>query len=353
MVNRILILLFLSSLTAACGRDNSHAAALPTAAPYRLQPGELVLAASPEDIPPIQAKEEDFVPAQKADLDPEDLIVGIFIGGESKVYPVRLLNLHEVVNDRLGEETYAVTWCPLCYSPVVYRRVVAGQELSFQASGYLLKDNLVLVDQPTGTLWSQLLGQGIRGALRGEKLEVLPSQIMTWENWREIHPESLVLDDGTLGYAGDLPDPYQGYFSSSSSGLGGVEDVDPRMPGKSLVYGFREARFSTALPVEILRESGLVQFELGSDQILAVFDPLSDNISFYRFPDIGEPINFMAGAEPGTFQDEETGTIWSSRSGAGLKGPLKGEILTRMQAQLAYWFAWSSFYPDTDLVASP
>ena len=149
-----------------CGQIGSHAAAFPEPELYRLQPGELVLAASEGDIPSIQTEDSYFVQVEKADLEDTDLVVGLLIG-VSRAYPVRLLSLHEVVNDRVGDRAIAVTWCPLCYSAVVFDRVVDGEELSFRASGYLLHDNLVLIDHPTDTLWSQLLGQGIKGARRG------------------------------------------------------------------------------------------------------------------------------------------------------------------------------------------
>lgn len=353
MKNRILILLFLSSLAAACGPKSSHAAVPSTFVPYRLQPGELVLAASPEDIPAIQAEEELFVPAQKADLNPEDLIVGIVIGGESRAYPVRLLSLHEVINDRIGDEAFAVTWCPLCYSPVVYEREIHGQELTFQASGYLLHDNLVLMDLQTNTLWSQLLGQGIKGALRGEVLEVLPASITTWAVWVKSYPESRVLDASQLGYKGKLPDPYQGYFSSNSSGLSGVDNIDPRLPGKSLIYGLVLEGEAAALIQEDLHKERLIHFEIAGIPVLAVYHPSTSEGFFYVREARGENLNFEVGDTPDIIRDEETGTHWRISTGISLKGPLKGATLSQIPGQLAFWFAWSSFYPDSELVSTP
>lgn len=173
----------------ACGQIGSHAAAFPEPELYRLQPGELILAASEGDIPSILAEESYFVQVEKADLEDTDLVVGLLIGGVSRAYPVRLLSLHEVVNDRVGDRAIAVTWCPLCFSAVIFDRIVDGQELSFRASGYLLHDNLVLADHPTDTLWSQLLGQGIKGALRGSVLKVISSTVTTWGIWRENYPD--------------------------------------------------------------------------------------------------------------------------------------------------------------------
>ena len=44
-------------------------------------------------------------------------------------------------------------------------------------------------------------------------------------------------------------------------------------------------------------------------------------------------------------QDEETGTYWSHVS-----GELAGQRLEEIPVTLAFWFAWSSFYPNTDVL---
>ena len=93
----------------------------------------MVLAASEGDIPSIQTEESYFVQVEKADLEDTDLVVCLLIGGVSRAYPVRLLSLHEVVNDRVRDRANAVTWCPLSYSAVVFDRVIDGEELSFRA----------------------------------------------------------------------------------------------------------------------------------------------------------------------------------------------------------------------------
>jgi len=85
----------------------------------------MVLAASEGDILSIQTEESYFVQVEKADLEDTDLVVCLLNGCISRAYPVRLLSLHEVVNDRVGDRAIAVTWCPLCYTAVVFdRRVI-------------------------------------------------------------------------------------------------------------------------------------------------------------------------------------------------------------------------------------
>lgn len=54
----------------------------------------------------------DFVTAADANaqLDDEDLVIGVSVNGEDRAYGVAHLSSHEVVNDTLGGRPIAVTW---------------------------------------------------------------------------------------------------------------------------------------------------------------------------------------------------------------------------------------------------
>ena len=51
-----------------------------------------------------------FVSAEKAKLPPEAWVLGVFIDGHARAYSLNLLNQHEVVNDRIGDKTFAAVW---------------------------------------------------------------------------------------------------------------------------------------------------------------------------------------------------------------------------------------------------
>lgn len=53
-----------------------------------------------------------FVSAEEASsqLAPDDLVIGVSIGGEHRAYGVAFLSSHEVVNDTLGGRPITVTW---------------------------------------------------------------------------------------------------------------------------------------------------------------------------------------------------------------------------------------------------
>ncbi len=51
-----------------------------------------------------------FIAGRSAALDPEDLVIGVAINGESKAYPVGPLNFREMVNDVVGGVPILVSW---------------------------------------------------------------------------------------------------------------------------------------------------------------------------------------------------------------------------------------------------
>ncbi len=71
-----------------------------------------------------------------------------------------------------------------------------GQEFSFGVSGKLIRNVLVMYDRQTESYWSQLLGESVAGEMVGTKLEFLPSWMMTWSQWKELHPDTVALDKG-------------------------------------------------------------------------------------------------------------------------------------------------------------
>ena len=60
----------------------------------------------------------------RSEVRDEDFVVGVELKGETRAYPLNMLSRpdHHVLNDTLGGQPIAVTWCGLCQSPLVYER---------------------------------------------------------------------------------------------------------------------------------------------------------------------------------------------------------------------------------------
>lgn len=77
---------------------------------HSIPPEEILSGGPPKDgIPAIL--EPKFVRAEEATfLDDGDKVIGIVRRGIAKAYPVKILNWHEVVNDRVEDSPIAVTY---------------------------------------------------------------------------------------------------------------------------------------------------------------------------------------------------------------------------------------------------
>ncbi len=62
----------------------------------------------PDDISPIYSPSIGL-PAE-VDLEDDDLVMGVSLGGEARAYPIRVLRSREMVNDELGGAPILVTW---------------------------------------------------------------------------------------------------------------------------------------------------------------------------------------------------------------------------------------------------
>lgn len=153
-------------------------------------------------------------------LVPDDRVVGLFLGGEARAYPLRLMRWHEVVNDVVGGEVIAVTYSPLCDSVVVYSTQTANGVIELGVSGLLYNSNPLLYDRNKGPesspLWTQLDGLPVTGGdpLQSNRLRPLTADLITWRDWRAQHPETTIVAQQPDMKKLYKRDPYHSYFGS-------------------------------------------------------------------------------------------------------------------------------------------
>src|SRR5262245_22361872 len=163
--------------------------------PRRIRVEEIDWAGGPVEGSPA-LDEPAHTPAELASwLGGGEPVVGIALGGEARAYPLRILDWHELVNDRLGGVPFALAYCTLSGSALAYDARRAGEApYRFSTSGLLHKSNKLMLDRDTRTLWSQLTGRAVLGALadRERVLPLLPAVVTSWDAWKKRHPDTTV-----------------------------------------------------------------------------------------------------------------------------------------------------------------
>ena len=74
---------------------------------------------------------------------------------------------------------------------MVYARTLGGRTYTFQVSGRLWRNSLIMVDRETDTYWSQVTGRAIGGQHRGAQLEKLEATALITKTLVELghdHP---------------------------------------------------------------------------------------------------------------------------------------------------------------------
>ncbi|MCI0864653.1 MAG: DUF3179 domain-containing protein, partial [Chloroflexi bacterium] len=156
---------------------------------------------------------------------------------------------------------------------MVYAREIDGKEHTFGVSGKLIMNALVMYDHQSDTLWSQFLSRGVKGPLANRALEIVPAVQTTWEQWLNLHPDTLVLDKrGSYG-----SDTYEGYYRGGSAGIIGESNKDRRLPKKELVMGMVVSGFAKAYPFSAISQQTVINDHFAGEEVVITFEPTSES----------------------------------------------------------------------------
>jgi len=257
-----------------------------------------------------------FVPAAKSRLKADDRVLGVQHKSVARAYPVRILNWHEVVNDRIAGDPVAITYCPLCGTGMAFDSTLressgATRALNFGVSGLLFNSDVLLYDRATESLWSQLRQQAIAGPLKGRRLTAIALEHTSWADWSRRHPDTEVLSFDT-GVARDYDrDPYAGYEAVSRL-MFSVQHRDERIGPKEWVLGVSIGEVRKAYPFSVLatrvNQQGVLEDRVGGQLVRVRYD--AKHRSARAEDAAGRPLPSVTG----------------------------------------FWFAWVAFNPKTELL---
>jgi hypothetical protein len=191
--------------------------------------------------------------------------------------------------------------------------------------------SLVMYDADTGTLWSHILGEAMQGALKGTKLEILPSELVTWSAWLKEHPDTTVLNMSRTNIGDRGRDFTSEWYTNPAS-------------PSTFVYGWSIGLQRYHVPLEVLIKEPVLNLSQGKTALLLTLDPASTDMNLFVRTLADRELSFAA-AHPGRIRDEQTGSVWDLRTGVATEGPLKGQRLPRYFGMLSYREAWLTFYP--------
>ncbi len=288
-----------------------------------------------------QPSTKSFVPIAETP-DKNKLVIGVFINGEAKAYPIQLIGYHHQVVDTVGNMPLMITYCTVCRTGRVFSTLVRGRHESFRLVG-MDHFNAVFEDASTKSWWQQATGEAIAGPLKGTVLKEIPSWQVTASVWMREHPDAKLM----------APDPLydERYFRLEDYDRGTMQSSlvkrDYRSwQRKSWVIGVKDESSSMAYDWNDLVQKRLIQDSLQTLPVLLLLENDTTTFHVYDRRIKGAVLNFEPNVkEDNHFTDQDTHSVWNM-DGLCIAGPLKGQQLNAVQAYNEFWHAWENFQPN-------
>ena len=307
----------------------------------------------------------------------DDRVIGLEVEGDGIAYPLSAMALREVANEEFGDLPVSVTWSPITYAARVFVSLGPDGEAFTLAPTDQLVLNSPLLEAENGSLYLQFTGEAIMGPDAGHQLRRLPCLNTTWGAWSRAWPNTELLSPE------ETPDSdvFESYYASTRAGLFTQGTKDKRLPDKDVVLGVSDPSAPMeikAFSAHMMQQTPLLNTDVGGTPTLVLNERSSASyVAFERVVDgleldfVGESKNAFrpnrvveksqrgeledeamphSEYEPWLVRDEQTSSLWHAVKGLCVEGELEGTRLRVLDGRLAFWFAWSKFHGDVELV---
>lgn len=204
-----------------------------------------------------------------------------------------------------------------------------------------------MYDRETRSLWTQITGRALAGPMKGARLSEIPSELTSWREWRQRHPDTLVLVKPPLSGS-----TYRNYYADPHSiGVRGTRNPDERLPAKELVIGIEQDESAITIPLGAAERKELVNLEAGGTPLLLIARGGAARLYDRRVG--GEPLTFerVGDNDPlAVVRDVESGSTWDVPSGTARSGPMAGRQLDPISFRIGYWGVWAQFHRGSEII---
>jgi hypothetical protein len=125
-------------------------------------------------------------------LNPKSFVIGLRVNGTVKAYPFTRLSNVPVVNDTVAHTPVVVAFRKRNATGMVFNRRLGDRVLTFVSTPGDAGHSFTMRDEETGSLWLGIEGMARDGALKGKRLEAIPSTYAFWFAWKDYYPETAV-----------------------------------------------------------------------------------------------------------------------------------------------------------------
>ena len=202
-------------------------------------------------------------------------------------------------------------------------------------------------DVETGSWWQQVTGEAIQGSLKGQRLETVFHDELTFGLWKREQPEGRVLKPNEAIAAAGKYAAANWEEGMTARTVTTSFAYDRSVAPRTLIVGVTVNNVSKAYPFTAIVKQELILDDLGGVPMFLVIGEDKKSVRAFQRKVEGRKLEFLKTNPPSTlFVDAETGSSWDF-SGRALAGPLKDKQLTKLPVLNDYWFDWQTYHPNT------
>jgi hypothetical protein len=230
----------------------------------------------------------------------------------------------------------------------------------------LRQSDMIIADKQTETWWQQISGSGLVGKLAKKELDIIPSQLISVEDFFKRFPEGLILSPrtGTTAEGQYGINPYENYDQLDNKPWSHFFDhtkLDTRLQPMDRIIDVKGNKNYKVYPFTIIQKEGVINDRFENKNIVIFYKKgtvsVMDKREIAKSKDIGSATVFSAKLDGrvlsfqkknGKIIDVETQSTWDI-TGLCIQGKMKGEKLEPEAHGNHFAFAWLNFYPDSEI----
>lgn len=202
-------------------------------------------------------------------------------------------------------------------------------------------------DAETGSWWQQISGEAIQGKFKGQKLEPVDFDEISYGIWKRENPNGRVLrpDEEKLA-ENEYEADWETKVEKMPVRIG--EKLDKTLEPRTLVVGLEINGNSKAYPFSAIEKQNPILDTVGGKKIILILAEDKKSVRGFEREIDGKTLEFFIKPDTKELVDAETASVWDF-SGRAVSGEMTGKQLKKITVIKDYWFDWKIYHADTEL----
>lgn len=202
-------------------------------------------------------------------------------------------------------------------------------------------------DEETGSWWQQISGEAIQGKLKGQKLEPIDFDEISYGIWKRENPNGRVLrpDEEKLA-ENEYEADWETKVEKMPVRIGAK--LDKTLEPRTLIVGLEINGNSKAYPFSAIEKQNPILDTVGGKKIVLILAGDKRSVRGFEREIDGKTLEFFIKPDTKELVDAETASVWDF-SGKAVSGEMSGKQLKKITVIKDYWFDWKIYHPDTEL----